>query len=151
MKIVEKDRILHIIFDDKTDTSEMKFIIEMADLYEGHVMNRQGFNFPMKIVQTFCKRNVGKKYIGYINKCDYVIAYKDGDILTKKHELQHAKYFTDPSFVHKVRELWDSFPLNYQKKVTNMLIKMGYPADKILDEFQAYYFTEKQSFFGKVK
>ena len=33
-----------------------------------------------------------------------------------------------------------------------MLKKMGYPDDKeeiLIDEFQAYYYTEKKNFFGK--
>ena len=148
MKFVQSDRILHIIFNDKSDLTE---IIAIADRYEGKMKQRQGFNFPMNIVRDFLGRHCTHSlFTKYLYSADYVIAYKDGDILTKKHELQHAKYFCDRSFVDKVRVLWESFPVTYQKRATSMLLKMGYPADKIMDEFQAYYFTEKSSFFGKI-
>lgn len=153
MKIYEKDRILHIIFKEKdNDTPPMKEIIQISNVYEGRIISRYGFNFPMDTVRSFIKEK--KSFLSpYINTSDYVISYKEGDIVTKKHELQHAKYFTDKTFSQRVSLLWESFPLSYQKKVIDMLIKMGYPNDKniLLDEFQAYYFTEKPFFFGKVK
>lgn len=153
MKTYVKDMVLHIIFNEKDiGTSDMKEIVEMADMYEGHVSHRQGFNFPMKTVRPFIK-NKKSFFSPYVNTADYVISYKDGDVLTKKHELQHAKYFIDQTFSQSVKDLWESFPSSYQKGVIGMLIRMGYPNDKniLLDEFQAYYFTEKPFFFGKIK
>ena len=153
MKTYEKDRVLHIVFSEKdVGTSHMKEIVDIADMYEGHVGHRQGFNFPMKIVRSFVK-NKKSVFSPYVNTSEYVISYKDGDVLTKKHELQHAKYFIDQTFSREVKELWDSFPSSYQKGVIGMLLRMGYPneANILLDEFQAYYFTEKPFFFGKIK
>lgn len=149
----EKDHVLHIVFNEKDiGTSNMKEIIDIADRYEGHVNNRQGFNFPMKVVRSFVKTKKSV-FSPYLKTSEYVISYKDGDILTKKHELQHATYFIDQTFSQKVKALWESFPSSYQKGVISMLLRMGYPNDEniLLDEFQAYYFTEKPFFFGKIK
>jgi hypothetical protein len=57
----------------------------------------------------------------------------------------------DPVFQQEVKELWGSFSPSFQERVTQQLIKMNYPnnPDILLDEFQAYYFTEKPNFFGK--
>jgi hypothetical protein len=68
--------------------------------------------------------------------------------MTKKHELQHAKYYIDNEFRESVKKLWDSFDSKYKTKVISMLQKMGYPEHVMLDEFQAYYFTEKPNFFN---
>ena len=153
MKMYEKDMVLHIVFKEKDiGTSNMKEIIDIADTYEGRVNHRQGFNFPMEIVRSVVK-NKKSCFSPYLNTSEYVISYKDGDILTKKHELQHATYFIDQTFSKKVKSLWESFPSSYQKRVISMLLRMGYPnnANILLDEFQAYYFTEKPFFFGKIK
>jgi hypothetical protein len=57
----------------------------------------------------------------------------------------------DPVFQREVKELWESFSASFQKRTTQQLLKMNYPnnPDILLDEFQAYYFTEKPNFFGK--
>ena len=57
----------------------------------------------------------------------------------------------DPVFQREVKELWNSFPSSFQKRTTTQLLKMNYPnnPDILLDEFKAYYFTEKPNFFGK--
>jgi hypothetical protein len=80
-----------------------------------------------------------------------MIAYKKGDIHTKQHELQHARFYLDPTYQQEVRQLWNSFSTSFQQSVTALLQKMKYPNDPyiLLDEFQAYYFTEKPHFFGK--
>lgn len=40
-----------------------------------------------------------------------------------------------------------------KKKVIDMLLRMKYKNDLeiLIDEFQAYYFTEKSNFFGKIE
>jgi hypothetical protein len=57
----------------------------------------------------------------------------------------------DPVFQREVKELWESFPPSFQTRTVQQLLKMNYPnnPDILLDEFQAYYFTEKPNFFGK--
>lgn len=141
-----KDRILHVVYDDKHALPSD--IEKIASLYEGHVSGRVGFNFPMKSVIEY-KTRVNSCVLDYKDKADYVIVYKKGDIITKRHELQHAKFFMDPSFQKEVALLWSKFSTRFQDRATSMLKKMNYPDHVLLDEFQAYYFTESSNFFGK--
>jgi hypothetical protein len=139
------DRILHVVYTDKDKTSsDFQNINKIADRYEGTISNRIGFNFPMNIVE---KSNSLRKY-----EADYIIVYKKGDVLTKKHELRHAMYFLDTEYRLSVKKLWDSLSSSSQSSVTAILLKMKYPNDItiLLDEFQAYYYTEKKGFFGKL-
>ena len=143
-----KDRILHVVYDAKNNLPED--IEKIASFYEGHVSGRIGFNFPMKTVNEYKSRANKETCISdYTEKADYVIVYKKGDIITKKHELQHAKFFMDSSFREEVAVMWKRFSSRFQERATNMLKKMNYPDHVLLDEFQAYYFTESPNFFGK--
>ena len=135
-------RVLHIIYrtlHDITDT-----IHTIANAYEGVIPGRIGFNFPMRLVKKLYPLCNIAKY-----DADYVIVYKKGDIATKRHEVQHAKYDMDPVFKKEVQKLWDSFSEQMQEKVHSTLRRMNYPDrhSLLLDEFQAYYFTEKKNFF----
>jgi hypothetical protein len=71
--------------------------------------------------------------------------------MTKKHEMCQDSFYLDPVYRQKIETMRTSFSAAYQKKVHSMLQKMKYPNDPqlLLDEFQAYYFTEKPNFFGK--
>jgi hypothetical protein len=139
-------RVLHIIYTDKDKTSsDFQNLIQIADCYEGKISSRIGFNFPMNIVE---KSNSLRKFTA-----DYIIIYKKGDILTKKHELRHAMYFLDKEYRLSIQTLWDSLSSSSQSSIIAMLLKMKYPNNMtiLLDEFQAYYYTEKKGFFGKVE
>jgi hypothetical protein len=144
-----KDRVLHIVYDAKNSIPDD--IEKIASFYEGHVSGRVGFNFPMKVVNEYKSREKKKDICisVYTEQADYVIVYKKGDVITKKHELQHAKFFMDSSFRDEVAMLWKRFSKRFQERATNMLKKMNYPDHVLLDEFQAYYFTESSNFFGK--
>jgi len=139
----EIDNVLHVIYKDKIPLE----IIDIADMYEGKIENRIGINFPMNIVHSYGGENKIKNY-----NCSYVIVYKKGDKLTKEHELMHAKYYMDNNYKEKVKKMWEDMDGKNKEKVKKMLKKMGYPEDKediLIDEFQAYYYTEKSNFFGK--
>jgi hypothetical protein len=139
-------RVLHIIYTDKDKTSsDFLSLIQFADTYEGNISSRIGFNFPMNIIQ---KSNSLRKY-----DADYIIVYKKGDVLTKKHELRHAMYFLDKEYRLSIQTLWDSLSSSSQSSILAMLLKMKYPNNMtiLLDEFQAYYYTEKKGFFGKLE
>jgi hypothetical protein len=148
MKYHIDQRILHIIYKQKEiKCKEFQNICEISKLYEGidDVSFFIGFNFPMKIVP---KENDLYKYI---EEVDYVIVYKHGDIKTKNHELCHAKYFTDKNYKDSADALWNSLTNVSKKNIIDMLIRMKYKnnMDILIDEFQAYYYTEKSNFFGK--
>ena len=142
---IEKDNILHIIYTKIEHIS--KCIIDIANAYEGNMKQRIGFNFPISFVK---KINPKSKLLSY--GVEYIIVYKKGDIQTKKHELQHAKYYMDELYRKEVKELWESFSEKYRDRILDLLKKMKYPdqTEILLDEFQAYYFTEKPNFFGKL-
>ncbi len=145
MEFSIKDLILHITYNKKENIS--KEIIEIANAYEGEIKERIGFNFPISFVKNKFPKS---RLLSY--KAEYVIVYQKKDIHTKKHELQHALYALSPSLQLQVKELWESFSKSYKDKVKELLLKMKYPNDEkiLLDEFQAYYFTEKENFFGKL-
>ena len=148
MKYQIVNRILHIIYKQKErDTLDFQNICEISKIYEGTDTNLFiGFNFPMKIVP---KNNKLEKYRSL---SDYVIVYKNGDKQTKMHELCHAKFFIDNEYKTEVHKLWTSLTKSSRKNIVDMLLKMKYKNDKkiLIDEFQAYYYTEKSNFFGKL-
>jgi hypothetical protein len=133
-------RVLHIIYHTLHDITDT--IYDIANAYEGAIPGRIGFNFPMRLVKKLYPTCTIAKY-----DADYVIIYKKGDIATKRHEVQHAKYDMDPVFKKDVQTLWDSFSVQMQEKIRSRLRRMNYPHSLLLDEFQAYYFTEKKNFF----
>ena len=138
------NRVLHFIYQNLSDIPD--FIITLCDAYEGPIKDRIGFNFPMSIVKQVDPKSVLLSY-----DAEYFIGYQKKDIATKRHELQHARYHMDTAFQQEVRELWDSLSKSHQKRIYQQLFKMNYPNNPtiLLDEFQAYYFTEKPNFFGK--
>jgi hypothetical protein len=139
-------KVLHIVYTDKDKTSsDFQNLTHIANRYEGNISSRIGFNFPMNIVE---KSNSLRKH-----EADYIIVYKKGDVLTKKHELRHAMYFLDKEYRLSIQTLWDSLSSSSQSSILSMLLKMKYPNNMtiLLDEFQAYYYTEKKGFFGKLE
>jgi hypothetical protein len=145
MKWVVINRVLHGMYEKKETISDD--LLSIADGYEGRIPNRVGFNFPMSFVKAVHR---GHNLLHYESKADYVIVYRKGDIQTKRHELQHAKYGMDKEYRVRVRHLWDSFDPTERDRIKALLVKMKYPdrEEILLDEFQAYYFTEKPNFFG---
>lgn len=145
MELLVKENILHIIYNKKENIS--KEIIEIANAYEGEMKQRIGFNFPILFIKKHFPKSTLLSY-----KADYIIVYQKKDIQTKKHELQHALYALNESFRSHVLSLWNSFPESYKQQIISLLLKMNYPNNNeiLLDEFQAYYFTEKPNFFGKL-
>jgi len=143
MKIVVEHQILHIIYKDINEIP--KHIMDLCNAYEGEIKQRIGFNFPMTFVKKTDPKSDLLKY-----ETDYVIVYKKGDISTKKHELQHARYHMDSEYKKQVHTLWASFTESHKNQILLQLKKMKYPdnMDILMDEFQAYYFTEKSNFFG---
>ena len=142
-----KDGVLHIVYKDKEDISDE--IISFANAYEGYIAGRIGFNLPLEaMIKHDAKHPFVKECLK--DNVKYVIVYKKGDVLTMNHELCHAKYGMDENYRKDVATLWESLPDKYKKNVKEMLKRMKYPEKDniILDEFQAYYFTEK-GLFGK--
>lgn len=147
--IIAEKNILHVIYSDNSDKKDDLYytISKLADEYEGHVPNRIGVNFPLR-----SSHPIHNQYISKYGT-SYVVMYKKGDVQTKRHELQHARYFLDETFRKQVDTIWEEMNKKSKDNVLKMLKKMGYPdrKDILIDEFQAYYFTEKPNFFGTIK
>lgn len=144
------DEVLHIVYKNKIP----KYVNDIADKYEGKIPDRIGINFPMDFVVSLCKDDKDYKYceiMRYVDDANYIVVYKKGDKMTKDHELLHAKYYMDYNYKKKIKYIWDNMKKESKNKVIFMLKKMGYPEkeDIMIDEFQAYYYTEKSNFFGK--
>jgi hypothetical protein len=144
--ITVEDKVIHCIYNSSDQIEEL---VKIADEYEGKISGRYGMNFPISIIKKTNNSNIIKKILKLNELAEYVIVYKKGDYKTKLHELQHAKYYLDAKFREDVKKLWDSLQGKYKSNIIYMLKKMGYPDHVLLDEFQAYYYTEKENFFGK--
>ncbi len=114
----------------------------ISNNYEGIINNRLGHNFPSEFIPK------NHKTLGnYKNKCKYVIGSCDANTL--KHELLHAKYYVDCDYRNKINNEWNNELNDYQRiHITNFLKKMGYSDKVIIDEYQAYRYTESSNFFG---
>lgn len=146
MKWFIQDRVLHGVYEKgEAISSEIE---ELATRYEGAVSKRTGWNMPMSVIQQYAtKHSVLRSYLG---AADYVIVYRKNDIQAKKHELLHAQYAMDAAYRNHVKQVWNTLTEQEQERVRNVLCHLKYPDDPAiqLDEFQAYYYTEKPSFFG---
>jgi hypothetical protein len=146
MKWLIHRRILHGVYEKKEDIPEE--VNELATRYEGAIPTRTGWNIPM----AFARQHIQKDSLfrPYLEEADYIIVYPKNDIQTKKHELLHAVYAMNPSYRSQVTTLWESLTKKEQERIHAVLLHLHYPNDPaiLLDEFQAYYYTEKSSFFG---
>lgn len=166
MKIYEREHSLQVVFDEEDRSSDiMKDIIHLSTQYngfEGYNAERvlpslfgvtiEGYHFPTSLLREYIKIN-DSPLEKYANVADFIVAYKNEDELSKNHQRQHAKYFTDSTFRETVKELWDSFTDEYRADVKEKLNKSDLSDDdeSLIDEFQAFYFTEKPNFFKPPK
>jgi hypothetical protein len=130
-----------------------------ACLYEGATATRrQGINFPRETWQQWYKGVPAKERTAVHKQLDdalradpgirYVIAYRQGDVQTRKHELQHAKYALDAAYRARADAIWAQLTPEQRKLIGAFLDRLGYPAKVHADEWQAYLFTESDNFFG---
>jgi hypothetical protein len=156
LEYISKDKTLHIIYKNIKDIP--LYINTISDEYEGKIKDRIGLNFPLSFVNK-CEKNkkITKKEAEELKKyhnIEYIIVYKKGDIITKNHEELHSKYYVDSDYKKKVKEYWNSLTKSSKEKVLYLLEKMKYPKDNeeiLIDEFQAYLYSENKNFFGKLE
>ncbi len=139
MQIVIKDDILIINFKGHKD--KMNYLLDgISNSYEGIIKNRQGHNFPINLIPD------NHKLAKYKNKCKYLIAVINIKFLP--HELLHAKYYLDNSYKMNIIEEWNNLNVLHKIHIENFLLKLGYNKENIIDEYQAYKYTENNNFFG---
>jgi len=123
---------------------------------------RVGHNFEIE----FMRRRVGRRcWVGsgrcgekefafyeyvchHFPETEYVIGWKRGDDLTRRHELQHARFALDAEFRRETERMWVGLSVKQRDLITEFLLRCGYPLEVHLDEFQAYFHTERDGVFG---
>ena len=113
----------------------------LSDTYEGIIKNRLGHNFPSEYIPN-------KNHIlsPYKNKTKYVVGvYNIKDL---KHELLHAKYYLDSSYRESINKEWNDMAEAERNHIIQFLKNLSYSDDVLIDEYQAYKYSEKPNFFG---
>ncbi len=139
MNVTLKDNVLIVNFNG--NKKMMNDLLDpLSNAYEGVLVNRQGHNFPSEFIVK------GHKLYEYKMKCKYVI----GVLNTKSlgHELLHAKFFIDSKYRESIENEWKGLKEQTRVKITDFLKRLGYSDKVIIDEYQAYRYTEKPNFFG---
>ena len=114
----------------------------ITERYEGLSGALEGHNFPASYVQPGDSiYNLVQKH-----KIQYVIGVYHVNALD--HEKLHAKYYLDVHYKKKIEEEWVQLDAVKRDKITHFLKKLGYGDHVIIDEYQAYRYTEKDNFFG---
>lgn len=153
MKHFIENGILHMVFEKKEDMN--KALRDISYKIEGNNQLYEGHNFPISSFTSFSyffsfvpifklthkngKKNKNKEGREEIK---YVIAYMNGDEVTKNHELYHAKYYMDKNHRENVKKIWEGLSEKKKDEITRSLNNMGYPSHLHIDEFQAYLFSE---------
>lgn len=79
----------------------------------------------------------------------YLVAYKKGDQLALKHEIQHAYFHISTKLSMACRQLWDELPKKLRAVIELELTQRKYAKSVWVDEFQAYVRTTHGRDFGK--
>jgi hypothetical protein len=133
-------RLLIIRYDSKIKMNND--LTKISERYEELTVSAEGHNFPASFVD---KKDVIYDVVKK-NKIEYIIGVYNSKSI--HHEKLHAKYFLDPIYKKKIDNEWDELDDNKRKKITYFLKKLGYCDKVIIDEYQAYRYTEKDNFFG---
>lgn len=139
MKIYIKDCVLVVNFEGKKDNMN-KVLDPLSNAYEGPLKNREGHNFPSQyITSNHC-------LFKYKNDCKYVIGCYNSKSI--QHEFLHAKFYIDEAYRNKIIKEWDALDDSKRTHITSFLKRLGYSDKVIIDEYQAYRYTEAKNFFG---
>lgn len=154
MKHFVEDGILHMVFEKKEDMN--KALRDISYKIEGNNQLYEGHNFPFTSFSSFSSfssfvsvfkkdgknKRRNKDQERKKKEIKYVIAYMNGDEITKNHELYHAKYYLDKNHRENVKKIWEGLSEKKKDEITRSLNNMGYPSHLHIDEFQAYLFSE---------
>ncbi len=131
-----------LIVNFKGNKDEMNKILNpISDKYEGSIKNREGHNFNSDYIP-----DKGHELSKYKSKCKYVIGIYNLNSI--KHELLHAKFALDEDYRNQIIREWNRLPNETRDHITKFLKKIGYGDNVIIDEYQAYRYTEPRNFFG---
>lgn len=131
-----------LIFHFSTKERMNESLAPISNAYEGSLkQNREGHNFPASYIP---KESPFYKHIQA--NCVYVIGVYTP--LSLQHELLHARFYVDSDYKQLIQNEWDSLSDVVKNHITSFLKRLGYRDDVIIDEYQAYKYTEKPNFFG---
>lgn len=139
MRISIQNAILIAHFQGNKE--EMNRVLDpISNQYEGPLKHREGHNFPSVHIpkeHSFAK---------YKPMCEYVIGCYNSQSIS--HELLHAKFYMDAIYREKILLEWQGLEEKYRTVITTFLKKLGYSDKVLIDEYQAYRYTEAHNFFG---
>jgi len=139
---IDKDdnRLLILRFADKTTMNNA--LSKISQRYEQMEAVAEGYNFPAGFVEKTDEiYNFVKK-----NKIEYIIGVYSGKSI--QHERLHAKYYLDAEYKKKIDDEWEEMDAKKRGKIKDFLKRLGYCDKVIVDEYQAYRYSEKSNFFG---
>lgn len=132
--------ILHFSTKDRMN----ECLDPISNMYEGILtQNREGHNFPAYYVW---REHPIYKHIESASNCVYVIGVYNPTSL--QHELLHARFYADSKYNADIKTEWNNLPEATKNHITEFLKRLGYRESVIIDEYQAYRYTEKSNFFG---
>ncbi len=139
MQIKVENKILIVRFRSKDYMNEI--LDPLSNQYEGPLTNRQGHNFPSDFIP-----NESHILSPYKTNSKYVIGMYNASGMA--HELLHAKFYMDLSYREKIYDEWIGLSSKHRVHITQFLKSMGYSDKVIIDEYQAYRYSEPANFFG---
>ena len=139
---IDKDdnRLLILLFADRKTMNNA--LSKISQRYEQMEAVAEGYNFPAEVVEKtdeiydFVKKN----------KIEYIIGVYSGKSI--QHERLHAKYYLDEEYKKKIDDEWSEMDVKKREKIADFLKRLGYCDKVIVDEYQAYRYSEKSNFFG---
>jgi hypothetical protein len=139
MRVKIENDILILHFDG--NRNKMNEVLDpLSNAYEGILVNREGHNFPVEFIP---KNHILSKYK---KECKYVIGIYNGKSI--QHELLHAKYYIDIEYRNRIDCEWNELCIKKRMHIIQFLKRLGYSDDVLIDEYQAYRYTEAPNFFG---
>lgn len=136
----EDNRLLILRFADRKTMNNA--LSKISQRYEQMEAVAEGYNFPAEVVEKtdeiydFVKKN----------KIAYIIGVYSGKSI--QHERLHAKYYLDEEYKKKIDDEWSEMDVKKREKISDFLKRLGYCDKVIVDEYQAYRYSEKSNFFG---
>lgn len=134
------NRLLIVRFKNKVTMNTA--LSKISERYEGLSGNAEGHNFPASYIE---KSDIIYDFVKK-NKIEYVIGIYN--VNSFQHEKLHAKYYLDQEYKKKIDEEWNILEPEKRDKIVAFLKRLGYCDKVLIDEYQAYRYTEKSNFFG---
>lgn len=139
MRVKHQNQVLILHFEGKRDKMN-EMLDSISNIYEGILVNREGHNFPSSYIP---KNHTLYKYK---KDCVYVIGVYNGKSIA--HELLHARFYMDIFYKNRIIQEWNELTDVKRNYLIIFLKRLGYSDSVLIDEYQAYRYSEASNFFG---